>query len=65
MPRYGETEATLDDTGFTFLRLPTRQQTARFEYVVFDYVENNPGIENGVFSSYVGEHYDDDGNISE
>ena len=64
MPRYSETEAIPDETGFTFLSLPTKQQTAKFEYVVFDYVENNPGTKNNVFGSYVGTHYNDDGTQS-
>lgn len=65
MPKYSETEAQLSSDGFTFLGLPTKQQTARFEYVVFDYVENNPGIVGNTYSSYVGKHYDDDGTTSE
>jgi len=65
MPKYSETEAQLDETGFTFNGLPTKQQTARFEYVVFDYVKNNPGIKGNAYSSYVGKHYDDDGTQSQ
>lgn len=64
MPRYGNTEAELAENGFTFTSLPTKQQTARFEYVVFDYVENNPGYVDGKFSSYAGTHYSDDGEIA-
>ena len=65
MPKYSETEAELTADGFSFKTLPTKQQTARFEYVVFDYIKDNPGIKGNTFTSYVGKYYDDDGTISE
>jgi len=65
MPKYSETEAQLDATGFSFTSLPTKQQTARFEYVVFDYIKDNPGLRGNTYSSYVGKHYDDDGTQSQ
>jgi len=63
MPKYSNTEAELTEDGYSFKGLPTKQQTARFEYVVFDYVEDNPGYVDGSFSSYAGKHYSDDGEI--
>jgi hypothetical protein len=51
--------------GFSFTKLPTKNQTARFEYVVFDYIKDNPGTRGNKYSSYVGKHYDDDGTTSE
>ena len=53
--------AELDATGFTFTSVPTKQETEIFEYVAFDYIENNPGTENGKFVSLIGVYYNNDG----
>ena len=65
MPKYSNAEAELTADGFSFKTLPTKNQTARFEYVVFDYIKDNPGTRGNKYSSYVGKHYDDDGTTSE
>ena len=53
--------AELDATGFTFTSVPTKEETERFEYVAFDYFENNPGTVNNQFISLIGVYYSDRG----
>ena len=50
--------AELDSSGLTFTTPPTRAETERFEYVNFDYIENNPGIIGNSYVSYVGIYFD-------
>ena len=56
--------AELDATGFTFTSVPTKEETERFEYVAFDYFENNPGTVNNRFISLIGVYYNDRGEIT-
>ena len=42
----------------------TLEEEQFFEYMVRDYVENNPGYVEGVFVSYAGVYFDNDGNIT-
>jgi len=53
--RYSDTEA--EEKGFTFRTIPTKSQTEKFEYVAFDYFENNPETVNNDFKSVVGIYY--------
>ena len=57
--------AELDSSGFTFLTQPTKEDTERFEYVAFDYIEKNPGIVGNSFQSYIGSYYNDNGDNTE
>jgi hypothetical protein len=57
--------AELDASGLTFTSQPTKEETERFEYVSFDYIEKNPGIVGNAFKSYIGIYYNDNGDNTE
>lgn len=56
--RYSNEAAELTDDGFGFKSLPTKEQTEPFEYVEFDYFEDNPATVNNIFIATVGVYYD-------
>lgn len=56
--------AELDTSGFTFTSVPTKEETEIFEYVGFDYIDENPGYPGGIFLSYVGIYFNEDGELS-
>lgn len=47
---------------FNFLYPLTEEEKASFGYFLTDYIANNPGIVDGVFSSYIGSYTGPDGN---
>jgi len=50
---------------FTFDHVPTKEETEKFEYVAFDYIEINPGVAaNSSYVSYVGVYFNEDGEMS-
>jgi len=51
----------LDPSGYTFITQPTKLDTQIFEYVAFDYIQNNPGLVGNAYTSYVGIYYDSAG----
>ena len=55
--KFSTVEAELTNDGFSFKSLPTKEQTQVFEYVAFDYFENNPETVNNDFKSVVGIYY--------
>jgi hypothetical protein len=57
--------AELDNSGFTFLTVATKAETERFEYVAFDYIDNNPGIVGNAFKSFIGVYFSDTGERSD
>jgi hypothetical protein len=56
--------AELDSSGFTFLTNPTKAETERFEFVEFEYIQDNPGTVNDVFVAAIGVYYNDDGDTT-
>jgi len=57
--------AQLDTSGYTFTSQPTKAETERFEYAVFGYFDQNPGIVGNAFKSYIGIYYNDNGDNTE
>jgi hypothetical protein len=57
--------AELDSSGFTFTTQPTKDETERFEYVAFDYLEKNPGIVGNAYKSFIGVYFSDTGERSD
>ena len=53
--------AQLDGSGFTFTTVPTKAETERFEYVAFDYIDDNPGIVGNSYKSFIGVYFSDTG----
>ena len=51
--------AKLDTSGFTFTSPPTKAETEQFEYVAFDYFDNNPGISGNEYVSFIGIYFND------
>ncbi len=47
---------------FNFLYPLTDEEKNSFSYFLTDYIANNPGVIDGVFSSYVGSYQDENGN---
>ena len=54
----------LDSSGYTFLTNPTKAETERFEFVDFEYIQDNPGTVNDVFVAAIGVYYNDDGDTT-
>lgn len=42
----------------------TESEKELFDYCAKDYIENNPGVADSTFSSYIGVYYDDEGNTT-
>lgn len=57
--------AELDSSGFTFTTQPTKDETERFEYVAFDYIEKNPGIVGNSYKSFIGVYFSNTGERSD
>lgn len=57
--------ADLDSSGFSFTTVPTKAETERFEYVAFDYINDNPGIVGNSFKSFIGVYFSDTGESSD
>lgn len=57
--------AELDQSGYTFTSIPTKEETEIFEYVGFDYIESNPGLLGNAYKSYVGVYFNEDGTRSD
>lgn len=57
--------AELAPNGATFLSQPTKEETERFEYVAFEYIEKNPGIDGNAYKSYVGVYFNEAGERSD
>lgn len=57
--------AVLDSSGYTFTSAPTKAETERFEYVAFDYIDDNPGVRGNKYDSYVGVYFSDTGDRSD
>lgn len=47
---------------FNFLYPLTEEEKASFNYLLSDYIENNPGVVNGKLISYLGSYTDFEGN---
>jgi len=46
---------------YTFTEELTEEEKSLFGYFSYGYIENDPGIIEGKFSSYVGKYYSSDG----
>lgn len=55
----------LIDQLYEFENFLSAEEAGIFAYVLPDYIADNPGYPNGIYSSYVGIYYSDDGEISQ
>ncbi|MDB4331141.1 hypothetical protein N9993_01190 [bacterium] len=46
---------------YVFNTALTEAEKELFEYTIFDYIEDNPGVVGNSLNSYVGKYYNDNG----
>lgn len=49
---------------YTFDHIPTKEETEKFEYFAFEYLESNPGVIQELYQSYVGIYFNEEGEAS-
>lgn len=59
-----DVENALIDQTFIFVDVLTNEEISLFDYTTSDYVQNNPGYDNGVYKAYVGMYYSPLGEIT-
>ena len=58
-------KASLIAQAYQFPEPLTEEEKSLFDYVQSDFIENNPGYIESIFSSYIGKYYSEDGELSQ